>query len=314
MNELIQSGEKISMTKGLSDALIRIAKKHKNMVVLHADFGTKLGLKNFSMGFPERCFNFGLSEENVVSASVGFSVKGKIPFVIGFANFAGKAWEQIRSSVCYPNLNIKFVATNAGISAGEDGVGYQATEDIALMRAIPNMKVISPADYYETLVATDAAFDSFGPVYIRLASGELPVVFDENCKFEFGKGKVLREGRDVCVFAHGTTVYNSLRAAEILENSGVKVKVVDMASIKPLDVSMVVDSAKNSGICVVIEDHNLIGGLFSAVSEVFAENGLGNLKKIGLDDRFGESGSGEDLYKKYGLDVEGIVAKIREFL
>ena len=314
MNEVIQSGEKISMLKGLSDGLIRNAKKHKNMMVLHADFGTKLGLKNFCMGFPERCFNFGLSEENVVSASVGFSVKGKIPFVLGFANFAGKAWEQIRSSVCYPNLNVKFVATNAGIAAGEDGVGYQATEDIALMRVIPNMKVISPADYYETLAAVEEAFDSFGPVYIRLASGEVPVIFDENFKFEFGKAKVLREGRDVCVFALGTMVYNSLRAAEILEGSGVSVKVVDMASIKPLDAATVIDSAKNAKVCVVIEDHNLMGGLFSAVSEVFAENGLGNLKKIGLDDRFGESGNAMDLYRKYGLDVEGIVGKIREFL
>lgn len=322
MNEIIQSGEKISMIKGLADSLIKLAKKHKNLVVLHADFGTKLLLKNFSLAFPDRCFNFGLSEENVVAAAVGFAVRGKIPFVIGFANFAGKAWEQIRSSVCYPNLNIKFVVTNAGISAGEDGVGYQATEDISIMRAIPNMKIVSPVDYREASSAIEKAFDTFGPVYVRLASGDVPVIFGEGCGFEFGKAKVLREGGDVCIFAHGSVMANVLAAAEILGLEGKSVTVVDVASVKPIDVGTIVECGKKAGICVVVEDHNLIGGLFSAVAEVLASGSFPwsfsktsvLLRGIGLEDRFGESGSPEDLYKKYGLDAEGIAARVRMFL
>jgi len=326
MNEIIQSGEKISMLKGLSDSLIKLAKKHKNLVVLYADFGTKLGLRNFSLAFPDRCFNFGLSEENVVAAAVGFAVRGKIPFVIGFANFAGKAWEQIRSSVCYPNLNIKFVAANAGISAGEDGVGYQATEDVSIMRAIPNMKVVSPADYHEAVSAVERAFECFGPVYVRLVSGEVPVIFDEKYRFEFGEAKVLREGgglgekvsgekKDVCIFTHGGVVSEVLAAAEILEGEGKSVAVVNCSSVKPIDEGIVLKFGVGARISVVVEDHNLSGGLFSAVSEIFAGNpeGMGALKGIGLMDRFGESGKHEDLYKKYGLDAAGIAGKIRDF-
>ena len=314
MNEFIQSGEKISMLRGLSDALIKLAKKHKNLVVLHADFGTKLGLKNFSLAFPDRCFNFGLSEENVVSAAVGFSVRGKIPFVVGFGNFAGKAWEQIRNSVCYPNLNIKFVATNAGIFAGEDGAGYQVTEDISVMRTLPNMKIASPADYFETMSVVEQAFDSFGPTYVRLASREVPVIFDENYKFEFGKSSVLKKGSDICVFSHGSVLVNVVSAAEILVESGISASVVSIASIKPIDVESVLNFAKNSKKCFVVEDHNLNGGLFSAIADVLVTNQPVLLKGIGLNDRFGESGNPEELYKKYGLDVDGIVAKIREFL
>jgi len=314
MNEFIQSGEKISMLRGLSDALIKLAKKHKNLIVLHADFGAKLGLKNFSLAFPDRCFNFGLSEENVVSAAIGFSVRGKIPFVVGFGNFAGKAWEQIRNNVCYPNLNIKFIATNAGIFAGEDGVGYQVTEDISVMRTLPNMKIVSPADYYEVGSCIAHAFDCFGPVYIRLASKEVPVIFNENYEFEFGKCAVLKKGNDICVFSHGSVLSNVVAAAEILAGNGISVSVVNMASIKPIDIDVVVDFAKNSNKCFVVEDHNLCGGLFSAVSEVLSENNPCLVKGIGLEDRFGESGAPEDLYKKYGLDAAGIASKIREFL
>ncbi|MFA6918106.1 MAG: transketolase C-terminal domain-containing protein [Candidatus Gracilibacteria bacterium] len=333
MNEFIEGGEKISMLKGLSDALIKLAKKHKNLVVLYADFGTKLGLRNFSLAFPDRCFNFGLSEENVVAAAVGFAVRGKIPFVIGFANFAGKAWEQIRSSVCYPNLNIKFVAANAGISAGEDGVGYQATEDISIMRAIPNMKVVSPADYQEAASAVEQAFECFGPVYVRLASCDVPVIFEDGCSFEFGKAKVLRgrggvgekvssEKKDICIFTHGAVVSEVLKAVEILEGEGKSVAVVNCSSVKPIDEEVVLRAGRGAGVSVVVEDHNLNGGLFSAVAEVFAGNSggigelgvLGPLKGIGLSDRFGESGKHEDLYKKYGLDAEGIAGRIREFL
>lgn len=302
------------MLKSLSDSFVKLAKKHRNMVVLHADFGTKLGLKKFCLTFPERCFNFGLSEENIVAAAVGFAARGKIPFVVGFSNFAGKAWEQIRSSVCYPNLNIKFIATNVGISAGEDGVGYQATEDVSIMRTIPNMKVISPIDYHESVSVIEKAFESFGPVYIRLASMGTPIVLDENYEFEFGKAKILKEGTDICVFTHGIVASNVLEAAITLEDEGVSVMVVDLASIKPIDVEVVVENSKKVKKCLVVEDNNLSGGLFSAVSEVLAEKNPVFLRGIGLQDRFGESGNMEDLFKKYGLDVFGLTNRIREFL
>ncbi|MFA7686006.1 MAG: transketolase C-terminal domain-containing protein [Candidatus Gracilibacteria bacterium] len=314
MNDLIQVGEKISMLKALSDGLVKLARKHRNLVVLHADFGTKIGLRNFYLAFPERCFNFGLSEENVVAAAVGFAARGKIPFVIGFSNFAGKAWEQIRSSVCYPNLNIKFIATNAGISSGEDGVGYQPTEDVAIMRSIPNMKVVSPVDYHEAMSALEQSFDSFGPVYMRLSSKEVPVVLSENYKFEFGKAKVLKEGIDACVFTHGALTSNVLEAAMVLEDEGKSIMVVDVASVKPVDVEKIIECSKKVKKCLVVEDNNLNGGLFSVVAEVLVEKNPVFLKGIGLKDRFGESGSMEDLYKKYGFDVAGLGKKIRELL
>ena len=314
MNDLIQVGEKISMLRALADGLVKLARKHRNIVVLYADFGTKLGLKNFCLAFPERCFNFGLSEENVAAAAVGFAARGKIPFVIGFSNFAGKAWEQIRNSVCYPNLNIKFVATNAGISSGEDGVGYQLTEDIAIMRTLPNMKVISPVDYYEAMSGLEQAFYSFGPVYMRLVSKEIPVILNEAYEFGFGKAKVLKEGIDVCVFTHGALTSNVLEAAMVLEDEGKSVMVVDSASIKPIDADKIIECSMKAKKCLVVEDNNLSGGLFSAIAEVLAECNQVSLRGIGLKDRFAESGSMEDLYKKYGLDVIGLTNKIREFI
>lgn len=314
MNEIIESGDKILMSKVVSDVLIKLAKKYKNLIVLHADFIVKLGLKNFASAFPDRIFNFGLGEENMVGAAVGFAVRGKIPVVVGYANFVGKAWEQIRSSVCYPNLNIKFLAVNAGISAGEDGVGYQVTEDIALMRAIPNMKIVSPADYYEAASAIEKSVDEFGPVYVRLASGEMPVVLDEKYEFEFGKAISLSEGKDVCVFTHGASAWNVLKAAEILSEQGVGVQVIDVASIKPIDKKMIMKSVMGMKLCVVVEDNNFTGGLFGAIAEVLAESAPIVLKRISLDDRFAESGSADELFRKYSLDSSGIVHKIREFL
>lgn len=313
MNDLTQIGEKVDILKALPEGLLNLSRRYRNLVVLHADFGTRMGLKNFSTAFPERCFNFGLSEENMVSAAVGFAVRGKIPFVVGYSNFAGKAWEQIRSSVCYPNLNIKFVAANVGISKGEDGVGYQATEDIGIMRVIPNMKVASPVDYNEAMSVLHKSYMEFGPVYVRLANVEAPLIFDEKHEFVFGKANVLKDGNGLCVFTHGVLASNVLEAAMILKDEGKSVMVVNMSSIKPIDEEMILACAEKVGKFLVVEDNNLSGGLFSAVCEVLAEKNPVSVRGIGLKDRFAESGGMSELYRKYGLDVMGLAGKMREF-
>jgi len=306
--------DKKSVAGGFVDGLIRMAKKYRNIVVLSADFGQRIGIEKFSRAFPERYFNLGLQESNMISIATGFCVTGKLPIIVGFANFWGKAYEQIRNGICLPNLNIKIAAISTGIMEGQYGVGYQVTADVACMRALPNMKVVAPADYFEASSCIETALDDFGPVYFRMPNVELPLIFDESYKFYFGKSQVLKDGNDVCIFAMGNIISNCLKAAEIFENEGVKVSVVNVSSIKPIDKDLIVECSKKSKLLVTIEDHNVIGGLHSAVSEVLSEKSPAILKKIGIFDRFAESSRGSDLYRKYELDENGIVSQIKSFL
>lgn len=301
-----------SMTLALEEGLLGLAKKHRGLVVLNADFGERLGLNNFSSAFPERIFNFGLAENNMVAASCGFAATGKVPFIVGLSNFCvGRTWEIIRNCICYPNLNVKFIGFGTGILEGEDGVGYQATEDIALTNVLPNMKVICPADYYEARSAINVAFLEFGPVYLRMTDKVLPVIYDENYKFQIGKASVLREGDDVCVFTCGAVISQVLEAVKLLETDGLKAAVVNVSSIKPIDKETILKHASGKKVCFSVEDHSVIFGMGSAVNEVLTENGLKGLRKIGIRDRFAESGKSILLYKKYGLSADEIYVIIK---
>jgi len=306
--------EKKSAVLGFVDGLIKMAKKYKNIVVINADFGQRMGLEKFSRAFPERCFNLGLQEANMISVAVGFAMTGKLPVIVGFGNFWGKAFEQIRNGICLSNLNIKIAAMSSGVIEGQHGVGYHVTEDMACMRSLPNMKVVAPADYYEAMNSLETALDDFGPVYFRMSNVELPVISNENDRFFFGRSKILKEGNDVCIFATGNVVSNCLKVAENFEKEDLKVAVVNISSIKPIDKQLIVDCSKMSKLLVTVEDHNVIGGLYSAVSEVLSEKNPVMLKKIGIFDRFVESAKGIDLYRKYELDEQGIASQIRSFL
>jgi len=306
--------DKKSVSSGLMDGLIKMAKKYRNVIVLSADFGQRIGVEKFSRAFPERYFNLGLQEANMISIATGFCMTGKLPVIVGFGNFWGKAYEQIRNDICLPNLNVKIVDISVGIAEGQYGVGYQVTGDLACMRALPNMKVLAPADYYEAASSIETALDDFGPVYFRMSNIEVPCVFDEEYKFYFGKSQILKEGKDVCIFATGNVLNNCLNVAEIFEKEGVRVSVVNISSIKPIDKDLIIECSKKSKLLVTVEDHNVVGGLYSAVSEVLIEESPTILKKIGVFDKFTESAKGSDLYKKYELDVEGIVSQIKGFL
>ncbi len=297
-----------STVKSFDDAILPLAKKFKNIVVLNADPSGRAAANNFSKFFSERYFSLGLQEANMTSCASGFTVRGKVPFITGFSSFIlGKAWEQIRTGVCYPNLNVKIVGTSHGLFSGEDGAGSHSLEDLALMRVLPNMKIVCPADYYEAVSAVEAAYLNYGPVYLRLSNFELPFLFDESYRFEFGKGRIVREGSDVCIFTLGIGVVNSLLAADLLAEQGISAMVVNLASVKPLDVDLVLDCASKVKKCFTVEDHNIIGGLGSAVAEVLGAP----LVRIGMEDRFGESGKVGDLFRKHGLDSVGIFERVR---
>ena len=314
MNSL-EGNENQSQIKALEWELIILAKKYKNLVVLNADFGTKFGMNKFSEIYDKQYFNLGLQEANMAGVAAGLFLRGKVPFILGLANFCvGRAWEQIRDLICYPNLNVKIVSCGSGFKGGDDGVGYKALEDIAIMRALPNMKIICPADHCETLSAISVAFASYGPVYLRLSEGEFPAIFENECKFEFGKSRILREGKDVCIFTMGAMASVVMKATEILKRNGVEAGIVNISSIKPIDAETIVKAAKPVGFAVTVEDHNIIGGLGSAVAEVLGENCPVKLKRIGIEDKFGESGKWTDLYKKHGLNLEGVAEKIMDFI
>jgi len=284
-----------------------------NIVVLDADLAKATKSIEFKKVAPDRFFDMGISEADMIGTAAGLATCGKIPFATTFAMFAaGRAFEQIRNSVAYPKLNVKIAVTHAGVTVGEDGGSHQAIEDISLMRSIPNMVVLNPSDAVEAKKAVYAAAEYYGPVYIRLGRLATPVIHDENYEFKIGKGEVLRKGKDILIIATGIMVAKALEAAETLSKENIEATVVNIASIKPLDTELIVSLAKNIGKVVTVEEHSIIGGLGSAVAEVLSEEYPAKLKRIGLKDVFGQSGTPDLLLKHYGLTPEAIVEAAKE--
>ena len=308
--------KKIATRDSYGNALAELGTEHDNVVVLDADLAaaTKTGI--FKKAHPDRFIDCGIAESNMIGVAAGLATTGKVPFASSFAMFAaGRAFEQVRNSVGYPHLNVKIGATHAGISVGEDGATHQCNEDIALMRTIPGMVVINPADDVEARAAVRAAYEHQGPVYMRFGRLAVPVINDRpDYKFELGKGVVLREGKDLTIIATGLPVSNCLEAAEKLAADGIDAKVINIHTIKPLDEELVVAAAKETGKVVTVEEHSVIGGLGSAVCDVVAEKAPAKVMKIGVNDTFGESGPAVELIKKYGLDADSIYAKVKAFV
>ena len=308
--------KKIATRESYGNALKDLAEEFPNLVVLDADLAaaTKTGI--FRKAYPDRHIDCGIAEANMMGVAAGLSLTGKIPFVSSFAMFAaGRAFEQVRNSIGYPHLNVKIGATHAGITVGEDGATHQCNEDIALMRTIPGMVVMCPADDVEARAAVRAALEYNGPVYIRFGRAAVPVINDRpDYKFEIGKGTVVREGTDVTLVATGICVDSALGAAEKLAADGISAEVISICTIKPLDEEIIINSAKKTGKVVTVEEHSVIGGLGSAVCDVLSEKLPTRVKKIGMQDVFGESGSAAALVQKYGLDAEGVYKSVKEFL
>lgn len=308
--------KKIATREAYGDALQILAKENKDVVVLDADLSKSTKTAKFQEIAPERFINVGIAEQNLIGTAAGLSTAGKIPFASSFAMFAtGRAYEVIRNSVAYPKLNVKIAATHAGLTVGEDGASHQALEDISLMRTVPNMIVINPADAVEAKAAVLKLAEYVGPAYIRLGRGGVPVIFDEdNYEFEIGKGKVLTQGSDVSIIATGVMVGVALEAREELLKDGIEARVINIHTIKPIDKDIIIEAAKETKAIVTCEEHSIIGGLGSAVSEVLSENHPTIMKRIGVNDTFGESGNGEELLKKYGLSKENIVKQVKNIL
>ena len=308
--------KKIATRESYGNALAELGAEYPQLVVLDADLAGATKTSVFMKAFPERHIDCGIAECNMVSVAAGLATTGKIPFASTFAMFAaGRAYEQIRNAVGYPHLNVKIGATHAGISVGEDGATHQCNEDMALMRTIPGMVVINPADDVEAKAAVRAALEYVGPVYLRFGRLAVPVFNDaENYKFEIGKGIVLKEGTDVTIFATGLEVNESMEAAKLLAADGIKAEVINIHTIKPIDKELITASAKKTGKVVTVEEHSIIGGLGSAVCEVLAETAPVPVLRIGVNDVFGESGPAKTLIAKYGLDAESIYNKVKAYL
>lgn len=309
-------GKKIATRESYGNALVELGKVNDQVVVLDADLAGATKTGTFKKAFPERFFDCGIAECNMAGIAAGLATTGMVPFMSSFAMFAaGRAYEQIRNSIGYPHLNVKIGATHAGISVGEDGATHQCNEDIALMRTIPGMVVISPSDDVEARAAVKAAAEYVGPVYLRFGRLAAPVINDNpDYKFEIGKGIVLREGTDITLIATGLMVGYTLEAAEMLEKDGISAKVINIHTIKPLDTDLVVSAAKETGKVVTIEEHSVIGGLGGAVCEALSEKCPVQVKRIGINDEYGQSGPAVELLHHYKLDAEGIYGQIKEFL
>ena len=291
------------------ETLVELGKKYPNMVVLDSDLSVSTKTCVFAKAFPGRFFDMGVAEQDMISAAAGFATTGKIVFASTFAVFAtGRAWEQVRVSVAYPRLNVKIVATHGGITTGEDGATHQATEDLAIMRALPNMTVIVPADGPEVKKALQAVAASHGPVYIRLSRQKTSIINEGDYDFTVGRGNVLAEGDDVTMIAAGIMVALALDAREILAGQGISARVVNMHTIKPLDKELIVNCAKKTGAVVTAEEHTILGGLGGAVAEVLVENHPVPMARVGIRDMFAESGKPMELMEKYGLTTEAIVS------
>ena len=293
------------------EALLELGKENKNIVVFDTDLSTATKTNIFAKEFPERFYDMGIAEQNMISTAAGMSTCGKIPYASTFAVFAaGRAYDQIRNSVCYPKLNVKICATHAGVTVGEDGATHQMIEDISLMRTLPNMTVLSTSDDVQTKWAVKEISKINGPVYLRLSRLATPIIYGENQKFEIGKAVQIGEGTDATIFATGVTVSEAIRAQEILENKGIKVRVVDIHTVKPIDKDMIIKCAKETKKLISVEDHNVIGGLGSAISEVLTEEYPVKLFRMGINDTFGKSGKATELMQYFGITAENIVEKV----
>lgn len=304
--------KKIATRQSYGEALAELGEKNKNVVVLDADLSEATKTSIFAKKFPNRFFEMGISEQDMLSTSAGMATSGLIPYASTFAVFAtGRAYDQIRNSICYPKLNVKICGTHAGVTVGEDGATHQMLEDINLMRGLPNMIVMSASDDIETKWAVEEISKIDGPVYLRLSRYATPVIYDENQKFEFGKGIQIGEGTDATVFATGICVSEAIKAKEELEKEGINIRVVDIHTIKPIDKELIVKCAKETKKIITIEDHNIIGGLGSAVCEILSEEYPTKVIRMGVNDRFGTSGTAGELISYFNLDAQSIIEKIK---
>ena len=306
--------KKVATRDSYGAALTELGAQYDNLVVLDADLAGATKTGTFKKAFPDRFFDCGIAEANMICMATGMSTMGLVPFASSFAMFAaGRAFEQVRNSIGYPHLNVKIGATHGGISVGEDGASHQCCEDFALMRSIPGMTVICPADDVEAKAAVKAAYQMNGPVYLRFGRLAVPVFHSEDYKFEIGKGEIVKDGTDVAIIANGLLVYEAIQAAEALATEGINAMVINMATIKPLDEELVIEAAKKCGRVITCEEHSIIGGLGEAVCSVLSEKLPTPVKRIGVNDEFGHSGPAVDLLKQFGLSAEHIAEVAREF-
>lgn len=310
------NGKKVATRESYGDALLELGQENRDVIVLDADLAVATKTNGFRKAFPERHIDCGIAEANMMGIAAGLAATGKVPFASTFAMFAaGRAYEQIRNSIGYPHLNVKICATHAGISVGEDGATHQCNEDLALMRTIPGMTVINPCDDIETRAAVKAAYEIKGPVYLRLGRLAVPVINDNtDYKFEIGRGVTLREGKDVALIATGICVNSALEAAGMLAAKGINARVINIHTIKPIDAKVIVEAARECGKVVTVEEHSVIGGLGSAVCDVLGCQQPVLIRKIGIQDTFGESGTAAGLLEKHRLDGKGVYEQVMEFL
>jgi transketolase len=307
--------KRIATRQAYGEALAELGAEDPRVVVLDADLSGSTKTAIFAKQFPERFFNFGVAEQNMMGAAAGFARQGKIPFASTFAIFAtGRAFEPIRQQMAYAGLNAKVVASHGGVTVGEDGGSHQTVEDLSLMRSLPNMTVVIPADAVETRAATRAIHKHDGPVYMRTGRMDVPVLFDEDYAFELGKANLLRDGSDVTIIACGVLVAPALEAAELLARENIDARVLNMATIKPVDADAVEEAARETGAIVTAEEHSVIGGLGSAVAEALADRCPAPLERVGVPDVFGRSGKAEELLDYFGLNRDGIVEAVRRAL
>lgn len=311
----VDRSNKKSMRSAFGNTLCEVGEKNKNVVVMDADVACSTQTQIFAKKFPDRFFDSGIAEQDMIATATGLASEGKIPFAAGFAVFVtGRTYDQIRNSVCYGGFNVKIAGTHGGITVGEDGATHQALEDISLMRGLPKMQVIVPADSKECEEAIKYAAECKGPVYIRIARGNVPVIFDDNYTFDVKKAIVMEHGSDVSIFTNGETLVEVLDAAEILKSEGISAEVVHVPVVKPLDTETVIQSAKKTGLVFTVENHSVIGGLGSAICETLSENHPCKVHRIGINDEFGQSGDANELMKHYGLTADSIAEKIKSEL
>ena len=305
----------IATRDGFGDEIVELGKEDKNVLVVDADIGKSCKTGAFRKELPEQYLNVGIAEQNCAGVAAGLATCGKIPFVVTYAAFGSmRMCEMIRQEACYPNLNVKVACSHGGVTPANDGASHQAIEDLGIYRSIPNMTVIMPADYWSTRKLVRAAAEKHGPVYLRFTRDKVPVIYDENTEFVIGKANRIRDGRDVAIIANGDTVRLAIQAAEELEAQGITARVLDMHTIKPLDVEAVQSCIDEIGKIVTVEDHNILNGLGSAVCEVAAEAGKGRVKRIGIQDQFGQSAPYERLLEMNGVTVENIVAQAKTLI
>lgn len=306
--------QRLATRDGYGKALLELGKQNKNVVALDADLSDSTRSEYFANEFPDRFFSMGIAEQNMIGAAAGLAYSGKIAYASTFAIFSERAYEFTRNIVSRNKLNVKIAGSHAGIFTGEDGKSAQAIEDIAAYRALPNMVVLQPCDSAEAEKMVFALAEHNGPSYMRMHRNPVPIIHGNNYKFEIGKGEILREGKDAVIFATGTLVHEALKAASILEEGNINVYVANIHTIKPLDNNLVIELAKKTNCVITAEDHNVIGGLGGAVAEALGENYPCMMKRIGLQDKYAESGKPDELYKKYGLDAESIAEEIMKFI